>query len=112
MIIALLLSVGLTVLTGLLAYGDRGKGPFARGGVAAITLAYADEHKTERKHLEGHKGKKGESAFGEEHAALANITLALIILHILGVAFSSYTHREDLVGAMFTGEKRVNNRLE
>ena len=108
MVIALLLSLGLTVMTGLLAYGDRGKGPFARGGVAAITQAYADEHKTERKDLEGHKGEKGESAFGEVHAALANITLALIILHILGVAFSSYAHRENLVGAMFTGEKRAN----
>ena len=112
MIMALLLSLSLTVITGLLAYGDRGKGPFGRGGVATITQAYADEHKTERKHLEGHEGKKGESAYGEVHAALANITLALIILHILGVVFSSYAHRENLVSAMFTGEKRANGSSE
>jgi cytochrome b len=110
MAIALLLSLSLTVVTGLLAYGDRGKGPFARGGVAAITQAYADEHKTERKHGEGDKGKKGESAFGEAHETLANITLALIILHLLGVAFSSYTQRENLVRAMVTGEKRADDK--
>jgi len=107
MIVALLLSLGLTVLTGLLDYGDRGKGPFARGGVAAITQAYADEHRT-RHNGEGHKGEKKESAFGEVHETLANITLALIILHILGVAFSSYTQRENLVRAMVTGEKRAD----
>jgi cytochrome b len=108
MIVALLLSLSLTVTTGLLAYGDRGKGPFARGGVAAIAQAYADEHKAERKR----EGKEGESVFGEAHALLANITLGLIILHILGVAFSSYAHRENLIGAMFTGEKRANGPSE
>jgi cytochrome b len=42
----------------------------------------------------------------ETHEVLANATVALIALHVLGVLVTSFQHRESLVKAMVTGRKR------
>jgi cytochrome b len=39
------------------------------------------------------------------HVALAWLLVLLIGLHVAGVALTSWQHRENLVAAMFTGEK-------
>ena len=50
----------------------------------------------------------GSEAMEEVHGALANATVALIVLHVLGVLVASFEHRENLVKAMVTGRKRVS----
>ncbi len=42
---------------------------------------------------------------GELHEGIANAMLALVGIHVLAVFASSWLHRENLVGAMFSGRK-------
>lgn len=41
------------------------------------------------------------------HEAATNVSLALVVLHLVGVAASSRAHRENLVMSMITGRKRA-----
>lgn len=83
MIVVLLLSILMTVITGLEAYGaDQGAGP----------LAFI--------------GSVHEDFFEEIHELFANFTLILVIVHIIGVVVESVIHRENLARAMFHGNKR------
>jgi len=84
MVVALLIFLAATVITGLVVYGgDQQAGPLA----GMVTKATAEQ-------LE------------EVHEVIANITLALIIAHIAAVIFASFAHHENLVRAMVTGYKR------
>lgn len=47
----------------------------------------------------------GGHAMEEVHEAAANLMLALVGIHLLGVAVGSWAHRENLVRAMVTGRK-------
>ncbi len=87
MVIALLLGVAATGLTGMALYGAE---DFA-GPLAGL--------------MSGLPGPWGES-LEEAHEVLANTTLVLIVLHLAGVLFSSLAHHENLIGAMITGYKR------
>ena len=42
----------------------------------------------------------------EIHEAFANLTVALVVFHVLGVLLSSFGHRENLVKSMITGWKQ------
>jgi cytochrome b len=48
----------------------------------------------------------GGETFEDVHEVLANAWLVLVVLHVLGVIFSSVMQRENLVRAMVTGRKR------
>lgn len=88
MILALLAALSLTTLSGLVLYGvDEHAGP-----LAGLMAGY---------------GEAWEDPLEEIHEFLANLTLALVFIHVAGVIVSSFLHRENLVRAMWTGTKRV-----
>lgn len=51
----------------------------------------------------------GSEAVEDVHGALANATLAMVFVHVLGVLVASFEHRENLVKAMLTGRKRADD---
>jgi len=102
MVITLLICLAATVATGLVAYGEEGKGPLA---AAMVTGGDVNRHEAEHHSRGSASGEQTESVVGELHNLLANLTLALVIVHIFGVAVASVVHRENLVLAMITGRK-------
>lgn len=88
MVIALLISLSITLLFGLLTYGAAEfSGPLAglAGGVSE-SLA---------------------NVFEELHEFFANFTVFLVVLHVIGVAIASFQHKENLVKSMVTGYKQI-----
>lgn len=113
MIYLLLAGCLLIVATGLMTYGARGHGPLS-GYVQTFTPANtpgivsparADEVGREEG-AEGRRNRPGR-LYKEVHEALANIVLALVILHVGGVLLASLAHRENLIRSMVTGRKRA-----
>jgi cytochrome b len=103
MIILLMISLAATVGTGLIVYAqEHGAGPLAP------FIAHTQQ-------AEGLNGVVREDANREEHESsleevyetLANVTLALVMFHVLGVILASFVHRENLVIVMLTGRKRA-----
>ena len=88
MIVALLIAIVLTGLSGMLVYGvEEHAGPLA-GMLTGV-------------------GESWSEVFEEAHEFLANLTLLLVVGHVAGVVVESLLHHENLVRAMFTGYKRA-----
>ncbi len=113
MVFALLISLSLTVVTGMAVYGAQDKaGPLAGFFVAdtgiaspGIRPALAEEGSEREGSREG--GRRQRSALRETHELFANLTLWLVVFHIGGVVFASFVHRENLVWSMVSGRKRA-----
>jgi cytochrome b len=91
MVVALLALVSITGLTGMALYGAQElSGPLA-GLMSGMPPAVG-------------------GALEESHEVLANLTLVFILAHVAGVLFSSFAHRENLIGSMFSGRKRRSSR--
>lgn len=91
MVVALLVSLIATGLSGLAVYGAQElSGPLAPM-FSGLSEGWA--------HL-----------LEDVHEVLASLTLLLVILHLAGVAFASLEHRENLVKAMITGLKRSETK--
>jgi cytochrome b len=106
MIAALLVCLTAIVGTGLVAYGESGKGPLARPGGVVTAQGLADESEGRSEAGARSRTEGPESIVGVLHSTLANITVGLVLLHILGVGVASVAHRENLVAAMISGRKR------
>jgi cytochrome b len=91
MIVGLLLGLVATGVSGLALYGGQEfSGPLA-GVMSRVPADWAH-------------------ALEEVHEFLANLTLLLVVLHLLGVVAASLQHHENLVKSMFTGYKRMDSQ--
>lgn len=108
MSIALVLTLSVTLGTGLALHGVHGSGPLAV--VMDAQNSAQPDASTKSSHEHDHEDEEEEDAaeeFWEElHELFVNISLALVILHTLGVLASSWRHGENLPKSMLTGRKK------
>lgn len=114
MVVALLVTIGLTVFSGMLLYGVKDKaGPFAELRAEVLldvplleSQAFASKGGKDWSHR-GRVKDEREDWLEEVHETLAHIALALVVLHIGGVLAVSLQTRENLVMSMITGRKKA-----
>ena len=101
MVFALLLFISLTSWSGLKVYALEGKGPLAQEVNLVIPQAQADDDE----HEQASRDKGAHRFWKEVHELLANFTLFLVIVHIIGAVLASIVHGENLIKAMVTGRR-------
>jgi len=99
MVLALLVLLAATSITGMVDLAmASGKGPLSYWLGPTPGIASTEIGETE--------GDGEGGPLSDVHAALADITLAFVLLHLVGVTLASIAHRENLPRSMITGRKR------
>lgn len=109
MIVLMLVVLAGVVHSGLMVHAlENRAGPLA----GWVTESYGPGHEgaMDRGGEENPDWERAEDFWEESHEVLANLMLALVFLHVVGVLVSSRLHRENLVRAMITGRKRTIGR--
>ncbi|MEQ6885385.1 cytochrome b/b6 domain-containing protein [Salicola sp. Rm-C-2C1-2] len=117
MILAIILSLLITCGGGMVVLaGEEGEGPLAGWLVAAPQMQSESTSEATRYEFEENKSDANEEHEHEEralvetaegvHELFANLTLALVILHVIAVIVESIRERQNLVRSMFSGYKR------
>jgi cytochrome b len=98
MVVVLFVMLLLTSWSGIEAHNTADSG-YSLFNIEIIKSALASDDDDEH-------GFEEHEFWEEVHEFLANATLVLIFLHIVGVIVVSVTHKENLVRSMVTGRKR------
>jgi cytochrome b len=109
MVVALLLMLAGTVATGVMSLGADRHAGLSFYATAPAHGSPASDERPGRDDEGAEATDGGKSALGELHELLANLTLALVGFHLVGVVLGSIVHRENLVAAMIPGRKRVES---
>lgn len=115
MIILLLISLSATVYSGLVLYAlEEDAGPLAAwvadSNEAMPMPAQSASAKADEGDGRGNMDDEAREEYWEElHEFFANLTLLLVVFHVLGVIYSSRIHKENLAKAMVTGRKRASD---
>jgi len=85
----------------------KNKGPFSV--VVQVGIKKAMASSPEMTNQQPTVNEEDEEFWEEIHETFVNLTLLLVFLHIGGIIMLSIVDKENLVKAMFTGKKEIND---
>ena len=112
MVVLLLAGLAVTVWSWMETYAiEEGRGPLAARRIdepaAAGSATDAGLVLVSDSRESGTGADRGETVWEAVHETVATLVFVLVLLHLGGVLIASLVHRENLVCAMITGDKRA-----